>query len=190
MTLPLRPAVNHRPAVANDDNQQGAQRPWSGNCQRFYRMRRYEHAQRATQRAAALNESYLRRIGADLHDGPAQLIAYASLRLDSQTPTSSKTCRWSGAAHRQDQFDDAMAEIWEYPQWTDGAHETDNLRFYTRNGEHERLQVLSSHSSWPRYRPSHLQRYASSLCPRSLEQWLSSCRGLTEGYAIVKMSRS
>jgi signal transduction histidine kinase len=39
--------------------------------------------QRASQRAAALNETYLRSIGADLHDGPAQLIAYASLRLDS-----------------------------------------------------------------------------------------------------------
>jgi signal transduction histidine kinase len=43
-----------------------------------------ERLQRASQRATALNESYLRRIGADLHDGPAQLLAYASLRLDSQ----------------------------------------------------------------------------------------------------------
>jgi signal transduction histidine kinase len=41
--------------------------------------------QRATQRATSLNESYLRRLGADLHDGPAQLVALASLRLDSQT---------------------------------------------------------------------------------------------------------
>lgn len=37
----------------------------------------------SSQRAAALNETYLRSIGADLHDGPAQHIAYASLRLDS-----------------------------------------------------------------------------------------------------------
>ncbi len=37
----------------------------------------------SSQRAAALNETYLRSIGADLHDGPAQYIAYASLRLDS-----------------------------------------------------------------------------------------------------------
>jgi signal transduction histidine kinase len=41
--------------------------------------------QRATQRATSLNESCLRRLGADLHDGPAQLVAVASLRLDSQT---------------------------------------------------------------------------------------------------------
>ena len=38
---------------------------------------------RASQRAVELNESYLRRIGADLHDGPAQLLALAALRLDS-----------------------------------------------------------------------------------------------------------
>ncbi|MBN9220093.1 MAG: sensor histidine kinase [Mesorhizobium sp.] len=39
--------------------------------------------QRASRRATALNERYLRRIGADLHDGPAQLVALAALRLDS-----------------------------------------------------------------------------------------------------------
>lgn len=39
--------------------------------------------QKANQRTTALNERFLRRIGADLHDGPAQLIAYASLRIDS-----------------------------------------------------------------------------------------------------------
>ena len=39
--------------------------------------------QGASGRAAALNERYLRRISADLHDGPAQLLALASLRLGS-----------------------------------------------------------------------------------------------------------
>ena len=39
--------------------------------------------QSAAERVTALNETYLRRIGADLHDGPAQLIALASLKLDS-----------------------------------------------------------------------------------------------------------
>lgn len=43
-----------------------------------------DHVQRAAQRTTSLNESYLRKIGADLHDGPAQLVAYASLRLDSE----------------------------------------------------------------------------------------------------------
>ena len=43
-----------------------------------------DRVQRATQRATTLNEGYLRRIGADLHDGPAQLLAYAALRLDGE----------------------------------------------------------------------------------------------------------
>ena len=39
--------------------------------------------QRASRRATEINERYLRRISADLHDGPAQLLALASLRLDA-----------------------------------------------------------------------------------------------------------
>jgi signal transduction histidine kinase len=39
--------------------------------------------QRASSGAAETNERYLSRIGADLHDGPAQLLSLASLRLDS-----------------------------------------------------------------------------------------------------------
>jgi signal transduction histidine kinase len=44
----------------------------------------HARVRRASQRVTSLNESYLRRLGADLHDGPAQLIALASLRLDSE----------------------------------------------------------------------------------------------------------
>ncbi len=40
--------------------------------------------QEASQRATAFNERFLRRLGADLHDGPAQLIAFAALRLGSK----------------------------------------------------------------------------------------------------------
>nr|WP_272490838.1 histidine kinase [Mesobacterium pallidum] len=36
----------------------------------------------AAARAAALNEATLRGVGADLHDGPAQYMGYAALRLD------------------------------------------------------------------------------------------------------------
>ncbi len=70
--------------------------------------------QRATQRAASLNESYLRRIGADLHDGPAQLVAYASLRLDSPTLTAAKTPpdeREASLKTIKSSLDDAMTEI-------------------------------------------------------------------------------
>jgi signal transduction histidine kinase len=70
--------------------------------------------QRASRRTAALNESHLRRIGADLHDGPAQLVAFASLRLDSQALINPST----GAAAREREItaikaslDEAMHEI-------------------------------------------------------------------------------
>ncbi|PWE52113.1 histidine kinase [Metarhizobium album] len=43
------------------------------------------HLQQASNRVIAYNERYLRRIGAELHDGPVQLIAFAALRLDSKT---------------------------------------------------------------------------------------------------------
>jgi signal transduction histidine kinase len=49
--------------------------------------------ERASQRATALNEQYLRRIGADLHDGPAQLLALAALRLDSAAVTDAPAGR-------------------------------------------------------------------------------------------------
>lgn len=39
--------------------------------------------QNAAERAATLSERTLRQIGADLHDGPAQLMAFAALRLDA-----------------------------------------------------------------------------------------------------------
>jgi len=42
--------------------------------------------QRASRRTTEINEQYLRRIGADLHDGPAQLLALAALRLDALYP--------------------------------------------------------------------------------------------------------
>ena len=39
--------------------------------------------QRASSRATELNERYLRRISAELHDGPAQLVGFAALRVES-----------------------------------------------------------------------------------------------------------
>lgn len=42
------------------------------------------HAQTASERATAFNERFLRQLGADLHDGPAQLVAFAALRLGSR----------------------------------------------------------------------------------------------------------
>jgi signal transduction histidine kinase len=42
--------------------------------------------QRASRRTTEMNERYLRRLSADIHDGPAQLLAVASLRLDALKP--------------------------------------------------------------------------------------------------------
>ncbi|MGD9479556.1 sensor histidine kinase [Shinella sp. G-2] len=70
--------------------------------------------QRASQRATAFNESYLRRIGADLHDGPAQLVAYASLRLDSTALRSAATpeaTREREVDAIKQSLDEAMREI-------------------------------------------------------------------------------
>lgn len=45
-----------------------------------------ERVQRASSRTAIINEQLLRRVGADLHDGPAQLLSLALLRLDFLSP--------------------------------------------------------------------------------------------------------
>ena len=42
--------------------------------------------QGASARFSAMNDQALRRIGADLHDGPAQLMGFAALRLDALKP--------------------------------------------------------------------------------------------------------
>lgn len=47
-----------------------------------------ERVRRAAQRTTELNERFLRRIGAELHDGPAQDLGLALLRLDHLQPTS------------------------------------------------------------------------------------------------------
>ena len=70
--------------------------------------------QRASERATALNESHLRRIGADLHDGPAQLVAFASLRLDSHaliSPMTSSAAREREIISIKASLDEAMDEI-------------------------------------------------------------------------------
>jgi signal transduction histidine kinase len=74
----------------------------------------HARVQRASQRAAALNESYLRRIGADIHDGPAQLMAFAALRLDSDVlvnPAVSEATREGEVMAIKESLDEAMREI-------------------------------------------------------------------------------
>lgn len=40
-------------------------------------------AEKATQRAATINEQVLRRVSSELHDGPTQLLSFAALRLEA-----------------------------------------------------------------------------------------------------------
>ncbi len=42
-----------------------------------------ERVERSSERASEMNEKFLRRLGSELHDGPAQLIGLALLRLDA-----------------------------------------------------------------------------------------------------------
>ncbi len=46
----------------------------------------HRRVQRAARRTTELNERYLRRISAELHDGPVQVLALATLQLDSLRP--------------------------------------------------------------------------------------------------------
>jgi signal transduction histidine kinase len=50
--------------------------------------------ERASQRVAEINERYLRRLGSELHDGPAQLLGLALLRLDAIRPKPIPSNRW------------------------------------------------------------------------------------------------
>ena len=50
-------------------------------------VRLQERVRQAAERTTALNEQALRRISADLHDGPAQALALALLRMDDLVPT-------------------------------------------------------------------------------------------------------
>jgi len=71
----------------------------------------------ASRRSTELNEQFLRRVGSDLHDGPAQLIALASLRLDAIRQLVSAIIPKIPASKSEDldivqnALDDALAEI-------------------------------------------------------------------------------
>ncbi len=70
-----------------------------------------ERVQRASERVAELNEQYLNRTGAELHDGPAQLLALASLRLDSLRKENDPEKRARETAVIKGALDDAMSDI-------------------------------------------------------------------------------
>jgi signal transduction histidine kinase len=62
----------------------------------------YERVRRATSNATTLNEHFLRRIGAELHDGPAQDISLALLRLDRIAERLTSPAEKTGGASESD----------------------------------------------------------------------------------------
>jgi signal transduction histidine kinase len=73
-----------------------------------------KRAETASERATAFNERFLRQLGADLHDGPAQLVAFAALRLGSRIlreGTASKAARDRELKTIKSSLADAMEEI-------------------------------------------------------------------------------
>jgi signal transduction histidine kinase len=64
----------------------------------------HERVQRAAARTTALNERFLRRIGAELHDSPAQDISLALLRLDHVIARceGDRAASWDGQQDRAD----------------------------------------------------------------------------------------
>jgi signal transduction histidine kinase len=73
--------------------------------------------ERSSQRVSEVNERYLRRLGGDLHDGPAQLMGLALLRLDAVADATSANRAGNRAKRQQDletvrtSLQEALSEI-------------------------------------------------------------------------------
>lgn len=69
-------------------------------------------AEAANDRTSEINEQFLRRIGADLHDGPAQLLGLALLRVDSlKSQVEQTTDRTQDIDTVKQALSDALKEI-------------------------------------------------------------------------------
>lgn len=70
-----------------------------------------EQVSSAQLRSATINERVLRRIGADLHDGPAQLLSYALLFSPAADDSASKSRREETALRVRTALTDALRDI-------------------------------------------------------------------------------
>ncbi|WP_262297607.1 sensor histidine kinase [Microvirga sesbaniae] len=70
-----------------------------------------ERAERASGRVAELTENYLRRIGAELHDGPAQLIGLAALAVEHVRRARTPDSREEELQALESVLSDALREI-------------------------------------------------------------------------------
>ena len=67
--------------------------------------------QTASQRVSETNESYMRRVSAELHDGPAQALALAALRLDSLMRRAGVQPADQEARMLRDCLDEALRDV-------------------------------------------------------------------------------
>ena len=145
--------------------------------------------QRASSRAVALNERYLRRISADLHDGPAQLLALASLRLGDDRAAGDGEL----AAIRAT-LDNAMQEIRDICRGLT-LPKIEAMPFaeivQTAARAHENVTGTRVEMNLPGSGAA-ARQCAEDLhlpfCPGGVEQCLSACRG--QGTAHLRCHRS
>jgi signal transduction histidine kinase len=67
--------------------------------------------QRAARRATEMNEQYLRRISAELHDGPAQLLGFAALRVESIEDEADRHRRGEEVQRIHGSLSDALRDL-------------------------------------------------------------------------------
>lgn len=67
--------------------------------------------ERASGRVSAIGEAHLRQLSADLHDGPAQLVGFAALRLDALRRIGDRRQRNAAIAELENVLNDAVREI-------------------------------------------------------------------------------
>lgn len=70
-----------------------------------------QRVERASGRISEIGEAHLRQLSADLHDGPAQLVGFAALRLDSLRRTGDKRKRDIAVGELEKVLKDAVREI-------------------------------------------------------------------------------
>ena len=95
------------------ENQRRALQARIGEAQRLSEESRQlrVRAERASSRLSELNESFLRRISAELHDGPAQLVGLAALRLNSVGKAKRKEDRLRELKIMDDALREAIRDI-------------------------------------------------------------------------------
>jgi signal transduction histidine kinase len=67
--------------------------------------------QKASSRTTELNEQFLRRISAELHDGPAQLLGFAALRIESVDQAGDRARRSDEVARIRSALRDALRDL-------------------------------------------------------------------------------